>query len=358
MKVPLLDLSAQHSGIREDLGAALVRVLEGGTYILGPEVGAFEQELALALGSRKVVGVSSGTDALLVSLMALGVKAGDEVITTPFSFFATTGCIARLGAKPVFSDIETGSFNLDPAAAVAKVSTNTKVFIPVHLFGRLASLPLTRLPIIEDAAQAIAAGPVKGKVACYSFFPSKNLGCLGDGGAVATNDDDLADAIALLRGHGSRPKYTHLRVGGNFRLDAIQAAVLRVKLPRLAGWTLERRRNADRYRAFFAAQPGIPPEVRLPSDSPDHIYNQFVIRVPRRDALREFLGKEGVGTEVYYPLPLHLQPCFEYLGYKKGSMPVAEKASEEVLALPIFPELTENQQAYVVERIAALYGRG
>jgi dTDP-4-amino-4,6-dideoxygalactose transaminase len=359
MKVPLLDLKAQNAPLREPILAAMTRVMDGGGFILGPEVEAFEKELAGVLGCRRVVGVSSGTDALLVALMALevgaDVGAGDEVVTTPLSFYATVGCIARLGARPVFADIDPQTFNLDPQAAAAACGPKTRALIPVHLFGRPAPMPSVALPVVEDAAQAIAACKLTGIASCLSFFPSKNLGAFGDGGALATDDEAFADKVTILRAHGSRPKYVHHKVGGNFRLDALQAAILRVKLPRLAGWTAGRRANADRYRRLFAATAGIPPELILPADVPDHIYNQFVIRAPRRDHLREHLTKNDVGTEVYYPLALHLQPCFADLGYRPGALPHAERATQEALALPIYAELTEAQQAYVVEQIAAFY---
>jgi dTDP-4-amino-4,6-dideoxygalactose transaminase len=333
----------------------MARVMDGGGFILGPEVESLEKELAVALGVKFAIGVSSGTDALLVALMALGVGAGHEVITTPFSFYATVGCIARLGARPVFADIEPETFNLDPHAAAAAISPQTRAIIPVHLYGRPATLPATTLPMVEDAAQAIGASKLSGIMSCLSFFPSKNLGAFGDGGAVLCDAPEIADKIRLLRTHGSRPKYVHHMVGGNFRLDALQAAILRVKLPHLARWTQGRRANAERYRRLFAATPGIPAEVRLPQDTPEHIYNQFVIRAPRRDALREFLAKHDVATEIYYPLPLHLQPCFAELGYHEGAFPHAEAASREVLALPIHAELSEEQQAFVVAQIAAFY---
>jgi dTDP-4-amino-4,6-dideoxygalactose transaminase len=355
LKVPLLDVNAQNAPLRSPLLAAMERVMDKGAFILGPEVEAFEKELAAALGVKCAVGVSSGTDALLVALMALGVGAGHEVVTSPFTFYATVGCIARLGARPVFADIDPDSFNLNPQAAAAACGPKTRAVIPVHLYGRPAALPSTDVPIIEDAAQAIGACKLGGIMSCLSFFPSKNLGAFGDGGAVLCDDPQIADKIALLRTHGSRPKYYHQVVGGNFRLDALQAAILRVKLPHLADWTQGRRANAQRYRQLFAATPGLPAELRLPAATPEHIYNQFVMRAPRRDALREHLSKQGIGTEIYYPLPLHLQPCFADLGTREGAFPHAEAASREVLALPIYPELSEEQQAHVVAQIAAFY---
>jgi dTDP-4-amino-4,6-dideoxygalactose transaminase len=358
MKVPLLDVNAQNQPLREPILAAMARVMDAGHFILGAEVEAFEKELAAALGVRRAVGVSSGTDALLVALMALGVGPGDEVVTTPFSFYATVGCIARLGAKPVFADIDPATFNLDPVAAAAACGPRTRALIPVHLFGRPAQLPTVSVPLVEDAAQAIGACKVAGLASCLSFFPSKNLGGFGDGGALLTNDDAFADKVVVLRAHGSKPKYVHPMVGGNFRLDALQAAILRVKLAHLSDWTRARRGNADRYRHLFAGTPGLPPELVLPADAPGHIYNQFVIRAPRRDALRAHLTAAGIGTEVYYPLALHLQPCFTDLGLRAGAFPHAERATQEVLALPIYAELTEPQQGTVVEQIANFYRQG
>jgi dTDP-4-amino-4,6-dideoxygalactose transaminase len=357
MKVPLLDLKAQNGPLREAILAAVADVVDRGAFILGPEVEAFEKELAAWLGARRAVGLSSGTDALLVALMALGVGAGDEVVTTPFSFYATVGCIARLHARPIFADIEPDTFNLDARAAAAACGPKTRALIPVHLFGRPATLPAVTVPVVEDSAQAIGACKVTGIASCLSFFPSKNLGAMGDGGALVTDDEAFADKVALLRAHGGKPKYVHHLVGGNFRLDALQAAILRVKLGHLAEWTAGRRRNAERYRRLFAAA-NLPAEIILPEDTASHIYNQFVIRAPRRDVLREHLGRSGVGTEIYYPLTLHLQPCFAELGYREGAFPHAERAAQEVLALPIYAELTEAQQAYVVERIAAFYRQG
>jgi dTDP-4-amino-4,6-dideoxygalactose transaminase len=353
--VPLLDVAAQNAPLREALVAAATRVIDEGKYILGPDVEAFERELGAAVGASQVVGLSSGTDALLVALMALGVGPGDEVVTTPFSFFATAGCITRLGARPVFADIDPGSFNLDPAAAAAACGPRTRAVITVHLFGRPAPLPPVSVPVVEDAAQAVGASRLAGRCSCFSFFPSKNLGGFGDAGALATDDATFADRVRLLRAHGSRPKYVHQAVGGNFRIDTMQAALLRVKLPHLAAWTQARRANADRYRRLFADTPGLPAELRVPADAPGHIYNQFVLRAPDRDRLRAHLTESGVATEIYYPLPFHQQPCFRELGYAEGAFPEAEKAAREALALPIYPELTEVQQAWVVSRIAAFY---
>jgi len=357
MSVPLVDLAAQHAPLRAEILDAVARVLDSGRFILGPEVERFEAALAAATGARHAIGVSSGSDALLAVLMALGVGPGDRVVTTALSFFATAGAIARLGARPVFADIEPDSFNLDPGAAAAAVDPATRAILAVHLFGRPATLPRAPVPVIEDAAQAIAACPLGGLAGCLSFFPSKNLGALGDAGAVYTDDPELADRIALLRGHGGRPKYHHAAIGGNFRLDALQAAVLRVKLPHLAGWTAARRDRARRYRALFAAA-RVPDALIVPGDAPGHVYHQFTIRAPRRDALRDHLTRAGIGTEIYYPVPLPLQPCFADLGYRRGAFPHSERAAAEALALPIHPALTPAQQAYVVDRIAGFYAGG
>jgi dTDP-4-amino-4,6-dideoxygalactose transaminase len=327
-----------------------------------------EQKVASFSGAKFAVGVSSGTDALLAALMAVEIGRGDEVITSPFSFFATAGVIARLGARPVFIDIDAQSFNLDPDAMAAVVTRRTKAILPVHLFGRCAAMdPIMeiaasrRLHVIEDAAQAIGAtmgadrlaGSV-GSLGCFSFFPSKNLGAFGDGGMIVTQDEALADAVRLLRVHGAKPKYHHRTVGGNFRLDELQAAVLRVKLKYLPIWTEARRRNAQLYRDLFA-DAGLAERVVLPQDTPGHVYNQFVIRCGSRDRLRAHLRKRGIETEVYYPLPLHLQECFAHLGYRKGDFPRAEAAANEVLALPVYPELTEQQQIYIVQNIRNFY---
>ncbi|MBI3247454.1 MAG: DegT/DnrJ/EryC1/StrS family aminotransferase [Deltaproteobacteria bacterium] len=370
MKVPLLDLKAQYATIREEIRAAIERVCESQHFILGPEVAALEAEIAAYCGARFAVGVSSGTDALLVALMALDIGPGDEVITTPYSFFATAGVIARVGARPVFVDIESKSFNIDTSLIAGQVTPRTKAIMPVHLFGRCVELdPVLEiaekhnLAIIEDAAQAIGARDSKGRQAgtigamgCFSFFPSKNLGAFGDGGMVVTNDEALAERLKILRVHGGKPKYYHRLIGGNFRLDAIQAAVLRVKLKYLGKWTTGRRANADRYQAFFI-EAGLSGLVKLSDDTSGHIYNQFVVRVPERDRLREFLEGQGVETEIYYPVPLHIQECFQCLGYRRGDFPQAEAAASESLALPIYPELTESQQYYVVNRIQEFYTR-
>jgi len=353
MGIPLRDLAAEHGPLRAELTEAIARVVESGQFIGGPELAAFESELAAASGAARAVGVSSGTDAILVALMALGVGPGDEVVTTPFTFFATAGAVARLGAVPVFADIDPVTLNLDPVRAAGAVTPRTRAVIPVHLYGRLAELPAVDVPIVEDAAQSIGTGPPKGAAATLSFFPSKNLGAMGDAGAVLTSDAALADRVALLRSHGARPKYHHLEIGGNFRLDALQAAILRVKLPHLVRWTDARRAAAARYRELFAAA-GLD-AVALPPDSPEHVYHQFVVRAERRDALRQRLTTADIATEVYYPEPLHLQPCFAHLGYRPGALPHAEAACRDSLAIPLYPQIEPSAQARIVDVIAAFY---
>jgi dTDP-4-amino-4,6-dideoxygalactose transaminase len=369
MDVPLLDLKPQYAAIRDDVRAAIDRVLDSQQFILGAEVAALERELAAFCGVPDAIGVSSGTDALLIALMALRIRPGDEVITTPFSFFATAGVVARLGARPVFADIEPDTFNLDPVAAAEQITTTTRAIIPVHLFGRCARLgPLvgaaqaSGIALIEDAAQAIGATDDDGhqagahsQMACFSFFPTKNLGAFGDAGMVTTSSPEKARLLRLLRVHGSEPKYHHALVGGNFRLDALQAAVLRVKIRHLPSWTAARRRNAALYRQLFT-EADLCERVKPPENTPGHIYNQFVIRVRKRDELRDHLTRSGIGTEIYYPIPLHLQECFRELGYREGEFPFAEAAAREVLALPIYPELTEAQIGRVVDAIAAFPG--
>jgi dTDP-4-amino-4,6-dideoxygalactose transaminase len=365
--IPLFTLSRQWPQVEAAVRAALERVLASQQFILGQEVAELEAELAAFCQVRFAVGVSSGTDALLVALMALGVGPGDEVVTTPFTFFATAGTVARLGARPVFVDIDPQDFNLDPRKLPAALSPRTKAILPVHLYGQAADMQAIgevagAIPVVEDCAQAIGTTyqgkPVGGlgKLGCFSFFPTKNLGAFGDGGLVTTDDEELYQLLVDLRVHGMRPRYVHHRVGGNFRLDALQAAVLRAKLPYLTQWNAARRANAARYRQLFA-EAGLEGVVSLPAELPQrgHTYHQFVIRVPQRDALRQNLAEQGIGTEVYYPIPLHLQRCFASLGYKKGDFPEAEKAAEEVLALPIFPELTEEEQQRVVAAIARFY---
>ncbi len=365
--IPLFTLGRQWPEVENEVRQALERVFATQQFILGPEVAAFEREIAAFLQVDFAVGVSSGTDALLAALMALGVGPGDEVITTPFTFFATAGTVARLGAKPVFVDISPVDFNLDATQLPKAITPRTKAIVPVHLYGQAADMDAIReaaagIPVVEDCAQAIGTTykgrPVGGlgTVGCFSFFPTKNLGAFGDGGLVTTNDPKLAELLVDLRVHGMRPRYVHHTVGGNFRLDAIQAAVLRAKLPHLARWNQARRENAQRYLKLFT-DAGLTEIVKLPEELPDrgHTYHQYVVRVPQRDELRAFLADRGVGTEVYYPIPLHRQKCFANLGYGQGAFPEAEKAAAEVLALPIFPELTGQEQERVVATMAEFF---
>jgi dTDP-4-amino-4,6-dideoxygalactose transaminase len=352
VKVPLLDLPAQYAAIGPDLDAAVRRVLASGHFIMGEDVAAFESEMASDAGLPHAIAVSSGTDALLAALWALGIGPGDEVVTTAMSFFATAGCVARLGATPVFADIDPRTFNLDPASALSRVTARTKAIIPVHLFGRLAdvaALAGANVPIVEDAAQAVGApGLGVGKLVTLSFFPSKNLGAAGDAGMVLSSDDALADRVRLYRLHGARPKYVHHVVGANLRMDTLQAAILRVKRPYLAGWHAKRRHNALAYRQLLAGTPLV-----LPDDVPGHVWHHFVVRAPRRDELQAFLREREIQTEVYYPTPLHLQPCFP--GGKPGDLPEAERAAREVLALPVHPDLDDAQLDYVAASVRAFY---
>jgi dTDP-4-amino-4,6-dideoxygalactose transaminase len=386
--VPLLDLKAQYASIRSEVDAAVRSVCESQYFILGPEVKGLEQETAAYCGSRHAVGVSSGTDALLAALMACGVGPGDEVLTTPYTFFATAGSIARLGAVPVFADIDAMSFNIDPNLVEASITPKTRAILPVHLYGQTADMdPILSLagsrgiPVIEDAAQAIGteykgrrAGSI-GRMGCFSFFPSKNLGGFGDGGLVTTGDDELAVRLQELRMHGSEKKYYHHMVGGNFRLDALQAAVLRVKLRYLDGWTAGRQQNAAIYNGLFAdaglldperaiislplestvSGSGSPRSDELPAAGHRHIYNQYVIRCQRRDELRDHLQGLKIGCDIYYPVPLHLQECFSYLGGKPGQFPASELAAAQTLALPIFPELGRQRIETVVRAVADFY---
>jgi len=371
MKVPLLDLQAQYRPLRDELIAAMTRVADSQRFIMGPEIDQLESELARMLGIRHAIAVSSGTDALLLALMALDIKAGDEVVTTTYSFFATAGAIVRVGARPVLVDVDPATFNIDPDQTAAAITSRTRAILPVHLFGLAADMdPIVDaanragIPIVEDAAQAIGASYKShslggiGALGCFSFFPSKNLGAFGDAGLVTTNDDALAKRARLLRTHGMEPKYHHHVVGGNFRLDALQAAILRVKAPHLAAWTDARRANAARYYAMFK-DAGLDGAITLPFEPPDrvHIFNQFVIRTPERDALKRHLDEQGIGNEIYYPVPFHLQPCFANLGYRHGAFPHAERAANESLAIPIYGELTSEQQQVVVEAIAAFVQR-
>jgi dTDP-4-amino-4,6-dideoxygalactose transaminase len=371
MQVPMLDLQAQYRPLRDQILAAVTRVCDSQRFIMGPEVEQLERELAEMLDVPHAVGVSSGTDALLLAMMALGIGPGDEVITSTYSFFATGGCVARLGATPVFADIDPVSYNLDPSALAAAVTPRTRAIIPVHLYGQSADLDAilavgarAGVPVIEDAAQAIGARykgrPVGGfgHVGCFSFFPSKNLGAFGDGGLVTTSSAELAAVLRRMRVHGADQQYYHRVIGGNFRIDALQAAVLRVKLPHLAGWTEGRRRNAARYDAWFAER-GLTDRVVTPAvlADRDHIFNQYVIRVANRDAVKAHLESRGVGCAIYYPVPFHQLECFAHLGYRAGQFPRAEAAARETLALPVFGELTEAQQRYVVDVVAEAVGR-
>jgi dTDP-4-amino-4,6-dideoxygalactose transaminase len=370
LSFPFLDLRAQFATIENEVMEALRRVMETQHFILGPEVQALESEIAAFVGVRSAVGCASGSDALLLALAVLNIGPGDEVITTPFTFVATAGAVARVGAKPVFVDIEPETFNMDPDLVAPAITERTRAIIPVHLFGLAADMdPILelaaehRLAVIEDAAQAIGArykdkqAGALGTFGCFSFFPSKNLGGAGDGGMVTSNDFELADHLRIIRVHGSRKKYYSERLGTNSRLDALQAAILRVKLKRLDSWAKARQRNAHRYRAFCLER-RLNEFITLPSAPVDwcHVYNQFTIRSKQRDQLQQFLRVRGIPTEIYYPHPLHLQPAFYYLGYKEGQFPHSEAASREVLSLPIYPELKEEQQAQVVRAIAEFYG--
>jgi dTDP-4-amino-4,6-dideoxygalactose transaminase len=387
MKVPLLDLKAQYETIRPEIEAAVREVLESQHFILGPFVQRCEEAIARYCSASHAIGVTSGSDALLVCLMAEGIGPGDEVITTPYTFFATVGAITRLGATPVFVDIDPATYNIAAGQIASKISPRTKAIIPVHLYGQSADMRTVldvakahRLIVIEDAAQAIGAefdgrrcGSL-GEYGCFSFFPSKNLGAGGDAGMVVTNDAGRAEKLAVLRAHGSKPKYYHRVVGGNFRLDALQAAIVSSKLKHLDGWTEGRRRNADRYNRLFQdsglsvcdsrewanrrRHDGRMPDIVLPAATTDrHVFNQYVIRVPARDDLRTTLQSKGIGTEVYYPVPMHMQECFASLRHRAGDFPESEAAASQTLALPIYPELTNEQACYVVESIRDFYGR-
>ena len=364
MKVPLLDLKAQYATIREEVLAAVSDVLESQLCIGGPKVAELECAVTALTGCKYAVGASSGTDALLNTMMSLGLGPGDEVITTPFTFFATAGCIARTGATPVFVDIDSRTYNIDPSRIEEAITPRTKAIVPVHLFGQMADMdPIMEiagrhgLAVIEDAAQAISAtykgrqaGSI-GSAGCFSFFPSKNLGGAGDGGMIVTNDEALYERLMVMRNHGSQPKYYHRYVGGNFRLDPIQAAILLVKLPHLDEWSKARRRNAAWYNQHLAETAIVTPYI-----SPDcvSIYNQYVIRAENRNELLAHMKSNEVGVEIYYPVPMHLQDCFVHLGYKKGDLPESEKAAEQVLALPVYPELTPAMQQHVVAVVSQL----
>ena len=378
MKVSLLNLKLQYQGIREEVLKEIGKICDNQSFILGENVKALEQEIAEYCNAKFAIGVASGTDAILLPLMAVGIAPGDRVITTPYTFFATAGSIARLNAMPVFVDVEPDTYNIDPDKlehVIKKQSAaqraRLKAIIPVHLYGQCAEMePIIKiskkykLAVIEDAAQTIGA-TYKGKMAgsigdfgSLSFYPSKNLGGFGDGGMVTTNNEKLAEKVRILRVHGSKPKYYHKMVGINSRLDELQAAVLRIKLKHLEAWTNKRIERAERYDTLFK-HAGLLDIVSLPVRRAynRHVFNQYIVRVKKRDALRNYLAKEGIGTEIYYPVPLHLQQCFKYLGYKKGDFPASEKAARETLALPIYPELTKEEQEYVVDRIAYFSGK-
>jgi dTDP-4-amino-4,6-dideoxygalactose transaminase len=371
MQVPLLDLKAQYQTIKTEIDRAVAEVFESQYFILGPKVQQCEELLARYSQSANAVGVSSGTDALLIALMAEGIGAGDEVITSTHSFFATAGAIARVGARPVFVDIDPPTFNIRPDLIEAAITPRTRAVIPVHLFGQMADMdPIMeiakrhKLVVIEDAAQSVGseykgrrAGSI-GHYGCFSFFPSKNLGAAGDGGLVTVQDPARLEKLRAFRAHGSVVKYFHKFVGGNFRLDALQAAVVSAKLPHLDGWTAKRQANAKRYNELFQKS-GLVARgvVQCPVEAPQrrHIYNQYILRVERRDALQKHLTQAGIGNEIYYPVPFHLQECFAYLGGKRGDHPASEAAADGTVALPVYPELTAEQQQYVVSTIAAFY---
>jgi dTDP-4-amino-4,6-dideoxygalactose transaminase len=365
MRVPLLDIPASYENILQDVKKNIDQVIQSGQFVLGPIVEELEQKIATYCETKYAVGVSSGTDALLISLMAAGIGEGDEVITTPFTFFATAGSIARLGAHPVFVDIEQDTFNINPSQIEKSITDKTRAIIPVHLYGQSANMnPILELAqrynlvVIEDAAQAIGSeyegrrSGSMGDYGCFSFFPTKNLGGFGDGGMVTMSSEDVYNKVKTLRVHGSNLKYYHQVIGGNFRLDALQAGVVLAKLTYLDQWTEKRRENAQTYNQLFKDK-GIADQLILPPEViPRHVYNQYVIRVKNnRDKLRGFLTENNISTEIYYPLPLHLQDCFTFLGYKKGAFPESEKAANDTIALPIFPELTQEQLSYVTEKI-------
>src|SRR3990172_12194957 len=384
MKVPLLDLKPQYNSLKKELNEALLRVAESQYFILGPEVEKMEKDFCSYLKCEHATGVSSGTDALLVALMAIDIQPGDEVIVPSYSFFATAGVVARLNAKPVFTDVDPVSFNINPADFEKKISSKTKAVIPVHLYGQSCDMDAVmeiarknNIKVIEDAAQAIGVQYKDGRyvgtigdIGCFSFFPSKNLGCFGDGGLVTTNDNKLGEKLRILRVHGGEPKYYHKIIGGNFRLDALQAAILSVKLPHLDSWSEKRRANAETYTKIFvdrglAAEEGktsfddknkvlLPKAVyknKAAAVKNYHIYNQYIIRVEKRDDLRKYLAEKEIGTEIYYPVPFHMQECFAYLGNKPGDFPFAEQAANTSIALPIYPELSIEQLTFVVDTI-------
>jgi len=365
MQVPFLDLRTQYATYKSEVIRAVTDVCESQLFCLGPAVAEFEEKIASCCGSKFAIGVSSGSDALLVGLMALEIKPGDEVITTPFTFFATAGAIARLGAKPVFVDVNPDSYNIDPAGIKEKITEKTRAIMPVHLFGQVAQMkPIMEiaerhnLTVIEDAAQAIGATQdnIKcgnfGHLGCFSFYPTKNLGGFGDGGLLTTNDEKLAERVRLLRTHGENPRYFYRMLGGNFRLDSIQAAVLGVKLKYLDRWNEKRRQNAAFYDVLFAGSPVKTPKIDSNNVS---IYHQYTVTVPQRDRLQKFLAENEIGSAVFYPMPLHLQDCFRQLGYRDGDLPVAERLCSQVISLPIYPELKTSQIEYVAETVLKFY---
>jgi len=369
MAVPLLDLRAQHARIRDEVVSEMMRVVDDQAFILGSPVERLEKAVAELSQTAFAIGCANGTDAILLALRALDVKSGDEVVTTPFTFFATAGAIHNAGARPVFADIEPDTFNISPQAAAAVVTGKTKAVIPVDLFGQIAAVDAVRaaipdLPMIEDAAQSIGASRMIGDrkymageaatIGTFSFFPSKNLGGYGDGGMMVTQDEEIANRLRRLRVHGGMKTYYHEEVGYNSRLDALQAAVLLAKLPHLEAWSAARRKNAEYYNAAFADSP----DVRTPFVDPANvsIYNQYTLRAERRDALQEHLKSKGIGNSVYYPLPLHVQPCFAYLGYSAGQFPESEKAAREVISLPVYPELEQSQLDEVIAAVRQFYG--
>jgi dTDP-4-amino-4,6-dideoxygalactose transaminase len=388
MRVPLLDLKPQYHSLKKELDEAIIKVAESQYFILGPEVSNMEKEFCDYLGCKHALGVSSGTDALLLALMAIDIKPGDEVIVPTYSFFATAGVVSRLFATPVLVENDPVTFNMDPKDFEKKITPKTKAVIPVHLYGQSAELDeivsiakAHNIIVIEDAAQAIGTQYKDGRfvgtigdIGCFSFFPSKNLGCYGDGGLVTTNNDDLAKILTIKRVHGADPKYYHKVIGGNFRIDALQSAVLRVKLPHLDKWSEKRRHNAKRYTQLFVEN-GLAEEtgkttfdeknkVLLPKavyETPKvknyHIYNQYIVRVEQRDAMRDFLTKNEIGTEIYYPVPFHLQECFKGLGHKKGDFPISEFSANTSIAIPIYPELSDEQLIYVVETFKRFFNQ-
>ena len=365
MQVPIIDLKAQYAGIKDEIISAISDLCESQIFTLGPAVAEFEEKIASYCSCKYAIGVSSGSDALLVSLMALDIKPEDEVITTPFTFFATAGAVSRLSAKPVFVDVDPETYNIDPAKIEEKITKKTRAIIPVHLFGQLAQMrPITeiasryKLTVIEDAAQSIGATQDGkscgsfGLLGCFSFYPTKNLGGFGDGGLVTTNRKSLAEKIRILRDHGQNPRYFYTVIGGNFRLDAIQAAVLSVKLKYLDKWNEKRRQNAAVYNAAFANSP-----IKLPKVEANNVpvYHQYTVAVPKRDRLQKYLADNGIGSAVFYPKPLHLQNCFSQLGYKPGDLPVAESLCQKVLSLPVYPELSAEQIEYVAKTVLNFY---